>query len=85
VGIVRIKEEYKRSGYFWLPNNPEKEAPGTLVISDGGKIELEIVGLLDDGIETLNGKGNLGRMIGCVEKDGLVTLENCFYKGHLEK
>jgi hypothetical protein len=38
---MRIKEEYKRSGYFWL--------------SDGGEIELEIVGLFDESIKALNG------------------------------
>lgn len=56
-----------------------KKIPGILTINDGGKIELEIVGLFDDSIEALNGKDSLSRIIGHVEKDGLVTLENCFY------
>ena len=48
---MRIKEEIKRSGYFWLPSASEKKLPGTLTISDGGKIELEVVGLFDETVE----------------------------------
>jgi hypothetical protein len=77
---VRIKKEYKRSGYFWLPDNQGKKIPGTLTILDGGEIELEVVGLFDDSINALNGEDDLSRIIGHVEKDGLVTLENCFYR-----
>lgn len=77
---MRIKEEYKKSGYFWLHDNPEKRVAGTLVISDGGNIELEIVGLFDESIKALNGEDDLSRIIGHIEKDGLVTLESCFYK-----
>ena len=77
---MRIKEEWKKSGYFWLPQNEDKKIPGTLSITDGGKIELEVVGLFDESIEALNGNDDLSRIIGHVEKDGLVTLENCFYK-----
>lgn len=77
---MRIKEELKKSGYFWLPENEDKKIPGTLSILDGGKIELEVVGLFDESIEALNGNDDLRRIIGHVEKDGLVTLEKCFYR-----
>ncbi|NIA09361.1 MAG: hypothetical protein GWP10_06450 [Nitrospiraceae bacterium] len=77
---MRIKEEYKKSGYFWLPDNESKKIPGTLTISDGGEIELEVVGLFDESIKALNGEDDLSRIIGHVEKDGLITLDNCFYK-----
>lgn len=77
---MRIQEEYKKSGYFWLPDNEGKKIPGTLTILDGGEIELEVVGLFDDSIKALNGEDDLSRIIGHVEKDGLVTLENCFYR-----
>lgn len=76
---MRILEEYKRSGYFWLPSNPEKKIPGTLTINDGGKIGLEIVGLFDDKITKVDESDKLKRIIGHVEKDGLVTLNECFY------
>ncbi|WP_353247710.1 HEPN domain-containing protein [Salinisphaera sp. T31B1] len=69
-----------RAGYFWLPDEPDKKIPGTLTISDGGEIELEVVGLFDESIDALNGKDDLSRIVGHVEKDGQVTLENCFYK-----
>lgn len=81
---LRIKEEFKKSGYFWLPSDPERRIPGTLVITDGGNIELEVVGLFDESIEglnrDLNGKDELERIIGHIEKHGLVTLNDCFYK-----
>ncbi|SDU15434.1 hypothetical protein SAMN05216296_2091 [Pseudomonas pohangensis] len=77
---MRLKEEYKKSGYFWLPGNEDKKIPGTLTISDGGDIELEVVGLFDESIKGLNGEDDLNRIIGHVEKDGFVTLDNCFYK-----
>ena len=77
---MRIKEEFKRLGYFWLPSAPDRKIPGTLSISDGGNIELEVVGLFDESIETLNGNDDLKRIVGDIEKDGFVTLDNCFYK-----
>lgn len=76
---MRIEEPFVKTGYFWLPESEEKKIPGTLTISDGGKIELEVVGLFDDSVEALNGEDDLSRIIGHVEKDGLVTLDNCFY------
>lgn len=81
---MRIKEEFKKSGYFWLPSDPERKIPGTLVITDGGNIELEVLGLFDESNEGLNRVGNgkveLERIIGHIEKHGLVTLDECFYK-----
>lgn len=80
---MRIKEELKKSGYFWLPSNPEKKLPGTLLINNGGSIQLELVGLFDESIEGLNRAANvqenLRRINGNVEKLGLVTLDDCFY------
>lgn len=76
---MRIEEEYIRTGYFWLPERDNKKIPGVLTIKDGGDIELEIVGFFDDEVNIFNDKFDIGRIIGHVEKDGLVTLENCFY------
>jgi len=76
---MRVKEEYKKTGFFWLPEKEEEKIPGILTINDGGEIELEVVGLFDDSIEALNSDGNLDRIIGHIEKDGLVTLEDCLY------
>ena len=46
---MRIEKEMKRQGYFWLPCTPNQKAPGTLSISEGGIVKLEIR-------EPLNGK-----------------------------
>jgi hypothetical protein len=81
---MRLEEEFKKSGYFWLPSHPGKRIPGTLVIKDGGDIELEVVGLFDDSIDgmntAMNGLDTLERIVGHIEKHGLVTLDHCFYK-----
>lgn len=76
---MRIEEEYKKTGYFWLPEKEDNKIPGILSIDDGGRIELEIVGHFDEGLKPLSGDENLNRIIGHVEKDGLVTLDDCFY------
>ena len=76
---MRLEEPYVKTGYFWLPEKEDRKIPGTLTISDGGDIELEVVGLFDESIESLNGEDDLSRIIGHIEKDGLVTLDNCFY------
>lgn len=76
---MRIEKEFIKTGYFWLPQNEERKIPGTLTISDGGNIELEVVGLFDESIKSLNKDDDLSRIIGHIEEDGLVTLDNCFY------
>jgi hypothetical protein len=76
---MRIEEEYVKTGYFWLPEQQENKIPGILTIKDGGNIELEVVGLFDKSIKAFNHEDDLSRIIGHVEKDGLVTLDDCFY------
>jgi len=81
---MRVKEEFKKLGYFWLPSVPEKKIPGTLTISDGGDIELEVVGSFDESIEGIKKifkhDYELGRIVGHIENYGLVTLDHCLYK-----
>lgn len=81
---MRIKEKIEKSGFFWLPTTPEKKIPGVLLITDGGDIELEVVGLFDEtakGItDALNGDAKLDRIAGHIESYGLVTLDDCFYR-----
>lgn len=77
---MRIGEEYQKSGFFWLPEDEENKLPGTLSISEGGRIELEVVGYFHGIKEVFNNEDiDIERILGHVEKDGLVTLENCFY------
>lgn len=81
---MRIEEEYIRSGYFWLPGNETNKLPGTLTILNGGEIELEIIGQFNDSINSFN-NNDINRILGHIEKDGYVTLDNCFYtvKNHV--
>jgi hypothetical protein len=76
---MRIEDEYVKIGYFWLPGQDENKIPGILTIKNGGDIELEVIGLFDESIESLSGDVDLNRIIGHVEKDGVVTLDDCFY------
>ena len=84
---MRIKEEIKRLGDFWLPSEPDRKVPGTLSISDGGNIELEITGHFHDNLDEVfstlfdNDSTDLKRIVGLVEEDGKVTLDDCYYKG----
>ena len=78
---MRIKEEIKRLGYFWLPSAPDRVIAGILSIADGGNIELEAIGLFDDGEIFLSDElRSIGRIVGHIEEDGLVTLDDCYYK-----
>ncbi len=77
---MRIKEEFKKSGYFWLPSVPERKVAGILSISDGGSIDLEIIELLDHKTERLF-NDSLKRIVGYIEEDKFVTLDDCGYKG----
>lgn len=76
---MRLQEEYVRTGFFWLPEKPEKKIPGILSIKNGGEAELEIVGLFRSDKEEMMGDNTYDRIVGDVEKDGFVTLDKCFY------
>lgn len=72
---MRVKEEFKQSGYFWLPSTPENKVLGTVSISDGGDIEVELVGDIEG--ERLFPVFKFERIIGYLENGGAITLENC--------
>ncbi|RKU16416.1 hypothetical protein C6503_12370 [Candidatus Poribacteria bacterium] len=87
---MRIKEEFKKSGYFWLPSAPNKKFPGTLSISDGGVIDLEVVELFEpvdwdsSDWESIRNRLNwepafsnhFKRIVGHIETDE-ITLDGC--------
>lgn len=80
---MRIKEDLRKSGNFWLPASPDHTIPGTLVISDGGRVELEIVGTLEPPeafIDAFNNNRQPERINGNIESFGHVTLIGCFYR-----
>lgn len=76
---MRVEQEFVKKGYFWLPDTPEKKIPGTLTIEDGGRIELEIVGYFHDDIESILKEDTFDRIVGEIEHDGYITLDDCFY------
>ena len=81
---MRIKEQIKKSGFFWLPSAdsnlfdapPDNAVSGTLSILDGGNIELElsqplVTYMLDYKLDDLN------QILGHVETYGRVTVDRC--------
>ena len=84
---MRIKEKFKRLGHFWLPSAPKRQVPGTLSISDGGNIELEVTGHFHDNLDEVfstlfdNDSADLKRIVGQVEGYGGITLDDCYYRG----
>ena len=80
---MRIKEEIKQSGIFWLPSERQRAVPGSLSILDGGNIKLELTEPLDtSSMEALLGyssTNSLNQILGDVEKDGPVVIDRCYY------
>ncbi len=77
---MRIEQEIKKIGYFWLHDNEDKKIPGILTVTDGGDVTLEIFGLFDDSIEAMQGQEvRLPRIVGIIEKEGYVTLKGNMY------
>ena len=81
---MRIKEQIKKSGFFWLPSAdsnssdapPDNAVFGTLSISDGGNIELELTQPLVSDIREFKLDG-LNQILGHVETYGRVTVDRC--------
>lgn len=77
---MRIKEKIKRDGKFWLPSSPENQVNGTLSISDGGNITLELTQSFDPSIKAQispTHPDSLNPILGHVEKDGYVMIDRC--------
>lgn len=75
---MRIKEEIRRLGYFWSTDEPDTKLPGTVSIFDGGIIELELV--RTQGSVNLALRERWNRIVGQIEKENYVTLDNCELK-----
>ena len=76
---MRIKEEIKRAGAFWLPSSPQRQIPGTLSIADGGHVKLELTQPIDTNMQALFGQtDSLNQILGHVEKDGPVLIDRCY-------
>ena len=81
---MRIKEQIKKSGFFWLPSAdsnsfdapPDNAVSGTLSMSDGGNIELELTQSLVTDIRDFK-LDSLNQILGHVETYGRVTIDRC--------
>lgn len=78
---MKITEEYKRNGYFWLLEKPNDKVPGLLTVSEDGRVKLEIIGLLHDFQVALNQKLTPNFRLGGLIDNDYVTLEDCYYNG----
>ncbi|WP_138379788.1 HEPN domain-containing protein [Luteithermobacter gelatinilyticus] len=75
---MRIKDEIRLLGSFWLPETPEDKISGILTVSDGGDISLELIGLLTKKSSLVSsGSDVIKRIVGETTKYGYVTLEQC--------
>lgn len=85
---MRLPEPIEKRGFFWLPTEPENQLPGSLRISVAGDVTLEVSGVFGDplfAVQDMLGvdpppkgeKPNLKRIVGNVEKDGAVILDEC--------
>ncbi len=77
---MRVKEEFKKSGYFWLLSTPKRRIVGTLTISEGGKIELETIDALHINLNDAFHNNKFERAVGIIDGGDSVTLDDCFYK-----
>ena len=79
---MRVCEPFLFPGYFWPPGAEGKKAPGSLRVTDGGAVEIELLGNFDgESFDPLLLHSDAPtRIIGLIEKHGLVTLENCRYR-----
>ena len=82
---MRVAEKIVRNGKFWLPSDPETKIHGKLIISDGGKIRLEMTDDFGIGIEggkfrpflDESSSVDTSRILGEIEEED-VTLDGCF-------
>ena len=78
---MRLSEPIEKSGYFWLPANPDNRLPGVLLVSDTGETNVEVIGIFGDPIAAMNDSSiELGRIVGVIENGDFVTLDHCFYR-----
>ena len=84
---MRLAQPLEKSGFFWLPEEPDNRLPGTLRISESGAPTLEVIGLFEDPFAAwqrdagTNGirQPDFDRILGRVEEYGLVALDQCLY------
>lgn len=77
---MKIKEEIKKSGTFWLPSSPERVS-GVLSVSNERGIELEVAkSLVNDPASIASlfyNPDSLFQVIGHIQEYGFVILDGC--------
>jgi len=76
--LMQVLEEYKKIGYFWLPNKPDNKLSGTLIINNGGHIKLELTGFFDDDLYSFQPGTDYPFILGQLEDEGFVSLIDAF-------
>lgn len=74
---MRIAKPIQHTGEFWNASSPEDRHFGTLTVSEGGSIELEITSL-DQAFVPFD-ESNVDRIYGQVTRLGHVILEDCIF------
>lgn len=86
---MRIEKDIVKQGYWWLPDKPDDRKIGTLQISDGGEISLDLVGIFNGSFEQTeitevhfgaNSINTYERIEGILEDGEYVVLGNCHNK-----
>ena len=79
---MRVCEPFLFPGYFWPPGAESKKTSGNLRVTDGGAVEIELLGNFDgESFDPLSLHSDApSRIFGLIEKHGVVTLENCSYR-----
>jgi hypothetical protein len=73
---MRNSEVTDEVGYFWLPGTPDSKVPGTLHISERGKVTLDLMGMLGNPNDVFKSNTSFKRIIGLI-KAQYVTLDAC--------
>ncbi len=76
---MRLDPEIHQLGFFWLPGT-DRKLPGNLHITSHSEIELHVMGSFfgDPIAHVFGNERTIRRIVGCLETDKYVTLENCF-------
>ncbi|SIR07298.1 ApeA N-terminal domain 1-containing protein [Marinobacterium stanieri] len=74
---MRLLEDISANGYFWLPNAPDEKIYGTIKVSNGGEVLLELAGCFK-GFENVHFPDLIGRIHGRTENHGNVLLIDAF-------
>src|SRR5690242_17975009 len=77
---MRVTKDLTLAGHFWLPGKKDDQCGGTLRVTDGGKIRLELIGFFAGRNQFTAHSIQTPRVIGYVEEIGLVTIDDCGYR-----